>query len=59
MYHQDDGGQVGGRRQVSDGPGLTASGASSLLDRTEQEWRELFGRKRSNAVRVLPACPRH
>jgi integrase len=32
---------------------LAASGASSLLDRTEQEWREAFGRKRSNAVALL------
>ena len=32
---------------------LAASGASSLLDRTEQEWREAFGRKRSNAIALL------
>ena len=32
---------------------LAASGASSLLDRTEQEWRDAFGRKRSNAVALL------
>ena len=32
---------------------LAGSGASSLLDRTEQEWREAFGRKRSNAVALL------
>jgi hypothetical protein len=32
---------------------LAASGASSLPDRTEQEWREAFGRKRSNAVALL------
>jgi integrase len=32
---------------------LAASGASSLLDRTETEWREAFGRKRSNAVALL------
>ena len=32
---------------------LAASGESSLLERTEQEWREAFGRKRSNAVALL------
>jgi integrase len=32
---------------------LAASGASSLLDRTEREWREAFGRKRSNAIALL------
>ena len=32
---------------------LAASGVSSLLDRTEQEWREAFGRKRSNAAALL------
>ena len=32
---------------------LTASGESSLLDRTEQEWRDAFGRKRSNAIALL------
>jgi integrase len=32
---------------------LAASGVSSLLDRTEQEWREGFGRKRSNAAALL------
>jgi integrase len=32
---------------------LAASGASSLLDRTEQEWRESFGMKRGNAVALL------
>jgi integrase len=32
---------------------LAASGASSLLDRAEQEWREAFGRKRSNAIALL------
>ena len=32
---------------------LAASGASSLLDRTEQEWRAAFGKKRSNAVALL------
>jgi integrase len=31
---------------------LAASGASSLLDRTEQEWREAFGKK-SNAAALL------
>ena len=31
---------------------LAASGASSLLDRTEQEWRDEFG-KRGNAVALL------
>src|ERR1022692_861774 len=30
---------------------LAASGASSLLDRTEQEWRDDFGKKRGNAGR--------
>ena len=32
---------------------LAASGASSLLDRTEQEWRDAFGKKRSNAIALL------
>ncbi len=32
---------------------LADSGASSLLDRTEREWREAFGRKRSNAIALL------
>ncbi len=32
---------------------LAASGASSLLDRTEQEWRDEFGTKRSNASALL------
>jgi integrase len=32
---------------------LAGSGASSLLDRTDQEWREAFGRKRSNATALL------
>ena len=32
---------------------LAASGASSLLDRTEQEWRKEFGGKRSNAAALL------
>jgi integrase len=32
---------------------LAASGASSLLDRTEQEWRKEFGEKRSNAAALL------
>jgi hypothetical protein len=32
---------------------LAASGASSLLDRTEQEWRAEFGKKRSNASALL------
>ena len=32
---------------------LASSGASSLLDRTEQEWREAFGRKQSNAIALL------
>ena len=32
---------------------LAASGASSLLDRTEREWRVAFGRKRSNAIALL------
>jgi integrase len=32
---------------------LAASGASSLLDRTEQEWRAAFGKKRSNATALL------
>ena len=37
---------------------LAASGVSSLLDRTEQEWREAFGRKRSNAGALLTWCRR-
>jgi integrase len=32
---------------------LASSGASSLLDRTEQEWREAFGKKKSNAIALL------
>jgi hypothetical protein len=36
---------------------LAASGASSLLDRTEQDWRKEFGEKRSNAA-ALPAWSR-
>ena len=32
---------------------LAASGASSLLDLTEQQWREAFGKKKSNAVALL------
>ena len=32
---------------------LASSGASSLLDRTEQEWRDAFGKKKSNAVALL------
>ena len=32
---------------------LAGSGASSLLERTEQEWRNAFGRKRSNAIALL------
>jgi integrase len=32
---------------------LAASGASSLLDRTEQDWRKEFGEKRSNAAALL------
>ena len=40
--HRDDHGPFPGRQR-----------ASSLLDRTEQEWREAFGRKRSNAVALL------
>jgi integrase len=32
---------------------LASSGESSLLDRTEQEWRDAFGRKRSNAIALL------
>ena len=32
---------------------LAASGASSMLDRTEQEWRKEFGEKRSNAAALL------
>ena len=32
---------------------LAGSGASSPLDRTEQEWREAFGRKKSNAIALL------
>jgi len=32
---------------------LAGSGASSLLDRTEQEWRDPFGRKKSNAIALL------
>ena len=32
---------------------LAASGAFSLLERTEQEWRDAFGRKRSNAIALL------
>ena len=31
---------------------LASSGASSLLDRTEQEWREAFGKK-NNAIALL------
>jgi integrase len=32
---------------------LASSGESSLLDRTEQEWRDAFGKKKSNAVALL------
>src|SRR5260370_1424270 len=32
---------------------LAASGASSLLDRTEQEWRDQLGRPRSKAAALL------
>jgi len=32
---------------------LASSGASSLLDRTGQEWREAFGKKKSNAIALL------
>ena len=32
---------------------LASSGASSLLDRSEQEWRDAFGKKKSNAVALL------
>ena len=32
---------------------LAGSGASSLPDRTEQEWRDAFGRKKSNAIALL------
>ena len=32
---------------------LAASGAFSLLERTEQEWRDAFGRKSGNAVALL------
>ncbi len=32
---------------------LASSGASSLLDRPEQEWRTAFGKKRSNATALL------
>ncbi len=32
---------------------LAASGVSSLLDRTEQEWRDQFGGPRSNAAALL------
>jgi hypothetical protein len=32
---------------------LAGSGASSLLELTEQEWRDAFGRKRSNAIALL------
>jgi integrase len=32
---------------------LASSGASSLLDRAEQEWRDAFGKKRSNAIALL------
>jgi integrase len=32
---------------------LASSGESSLLDRAEQEWRDAFGRKRSNAIALL------
>jgi len=32
---------------------LAASGAPSLLDRTEQEWRAAFGKKRSNATALM------
>ena len=32
---------------------LASSGASSLLDRTEQEWRDAFGKKKSNAIALL------
>jgi len=32
---------------------VAGSGASSLLERTEAEWRDAFGKKRSNAVALL------
>ena len=32
---------------------LASSGSSSLLDRTEQEWRDAFGRKKSDAIALL------
>ena len=32
---------------------LAASGACSLLDRAEQEWRDAFGKKKSNAIALL------
>jgi integrase len=32
---------------------LASSGASSLLDRAEQEWRDAFGKKKSNAIALL------
>ena len=36
---------------------LASSGASSLLDRTEQEWREAFGKK-NNAIALLASSRR-
>jgi len=37
---------------------LASSGASSLLDRAEQQWRDAFGKKQHNAIALLAWCRR-